>query len=141
MIDKVTVVDPGWSWVGWWWTGAGIGVILLVAFVAWLISFASSTREGASGLRDIAFIALIVAAIAVPAGAAVNAIVSSGMRFNQIEADKNQQLEELGYLNLDDEDGYDQYSAVKDNQYVRLVIVEYPALTWQIMVLDQNMEK
>lgn len=141
MIDKVTVIDPGWSWDGWWWTGAVIGVIFIVSFVAWLVSFASSTREGASSMRHIAFIALIVAAIAVPVGAGVNAAVSAIMRNNQIGEEKDRQIEELGYLNLEDESEYYQFTAVKDNQYVRLVIIEYPTLTWQIMTLDMNYEE
>lgn len=141
MIDKIIVEDPGFNWDWWWYSAMVIGAMLLLALVFWLLSFAMSTRDGAYGARRVAMWVLVAAAIAVPVGAAVNGAVSSVMRNNQISADKEAQLIELGYLNLEDETETYQYTAVKDNQYVRLVMVEYPELTWQIMVLDMSTEK
>ncbi|URP22284.1 membrane protein [Microbacterium phage Big4] len=141
MIDKVIVTDPGFNWDWWWYSGIVVGVILLASLVFWLLSFATSTRRNTENLRRTASWVLVAAAIAIPVGAAINGTVSGVTRNNQIEAEKNRQLEELGYLNLDKEDDYYQYTAVKDNQYVRLVMIEYPTLTWQIMVLDMNVEK
>lgn len=141
MIDKIIVEDPGWSWVGWQWTAAGVAILFAAVGLVWFLSFMASTRRVAWGLRHAAFIGLIIAACAVPAGAGVNAIVSSTMRSTAIEAEKQHQLEKLGYLNYEDESERYQFTAVKDNQYVRGVIIEYPEMTWQIMLLDMNVEK
>jgi hypothetical protein len=141
MIDKIIVEDPGWSWIGWQWTAVGVAILFVVVGLVWLLSFTASTRRVAGGLRHAAFIGLIIAACAVPAGAGVNAIVSSTMRSTAIEAEKQHQLEKLGYLNYEDESERYQFTAVKDNQYVRGVIIEYPEMTWQIMLLDMNVEK
>ncbi|UDL16475.1 membrane protein [Microbacterium phage Zooman] len=141
MIDKVTVTDPGYNWDWWGYSAMVIGAVLLGALVFWLLSFAMSTRKSTVDTRNIAWILLVIAAIAIPVGAGINATYSGVSRNVQIDEAKDRQIAELGYLNLDKESEYYQYTAVKDNQYVRLVIIEYPTLTWQIMLLDMNVEK
>lgn len=141
MIDKVSVTDPGLNWDWLWYTGVAILGVLGLALLFWVLSFAMTTRKGVTDSRHIACILLVSAAIATPVGAGINACMSSTLRNNQIIEEKDRQIEELGYLNLDKENDYYQYTAVKDNEYVRIAIIEHPTLTWHIVPLDPSEEK
>lgn len=140
MTDKITVADPGFSWDWWLWSAGGIAVVFAVALVVYLFSFAASSRSQTEQLRRIARIIGLVALIAVPSAAASCAVISSVTRTTQIEEERDRQIEALGYLNLDEESEYYQYTAVKDNEYVRLVMIEYPTLTWHVVVLDMSVD-
>ena len=141
MIDKVTVTDPGLNWDWWWYTGYALAAVGLIALAFWAFSFMTSSRSSTVRLRNIAWVLMVVAVVGAPVGALANWCVSATTRTTNIEAEKDRQIEELGYLNLDKESDYYQYTAVKDNEYVRIAIIEYPTLTWHIVPLDMSTEK
>lgn len=141
MIDSITINDPGFPWYGWWWTGGSIAFLLLVALVLWIVSYSGSDRGVVRRFRTAAEILITIALISIPIGAAVNGIVSTVLRSNEIHAQKVLKMGELGYISPSfSGDSTDVFTAIKDDSYVLGTIVEDPALTWRIVVIDTNKE-
>lgn len=136
MIDSITIADPGFPWYGWFWTGGGIVALLLVVLILWLVSYSASVRETTEKIRNAAEILLVIAIIAIPVGAAINGIVSTTLRTNEIHAQKIQAMEELGYINPSFDSQV--FTAVKDDKYVLGTITQDPALTWRIVMIDNG---
>lgn len=134
MIESITIEDPGFPWVGWWWTGGGIAALLLIALVLWLVSYSGSTRGVVKKFRDVAEVLTVIAVIAIPLGAAVNGIVSTTIRTSEIHTQKEQAIEELGYLRPSFDDQV--FTAFKDDKYVLGTIVQDPELTWRLVLID-----
>ncbi len=139
MIDSITITDPGFPWFGWWWTGAGIGVLFLAALVLWIVSYTARERSGVEGIRTAAGVIVFIAVLAIPLGAFVNGIVSTVLRSNEIHTQKVAAMAELGYHSPSfSGDSTDVFTAIKDDSYVLGTIVEDPALTWRLVVIDTN---
>lgn len=137
MSDMITVVDPGWTWLVWYWVGAGVGVVGLAALVCLLVSRMSSSRRSAESWRYAFKVVGIIFLCLIGGGALASATASASIRHNTIQEIKQEGMRDLGYheIEFDDSDDYI-FTAYKDGGYVKAVAIEVVPLTWQVIELD-----